>query len=163
MNATQCLTEKRHNVPVSPFQVPPLSAHKQTGRVLLPALSLPPNWTVWPGSRRKPEVRSSIFLPPRHIAMTTDIEITLSPGEESPGDTTQWHFCGTRGEQGSFRRAGQGWVFSFFLKRKDQAGGRKGGLGQRAVMRLQALNSPAGKREVTDSFCPKIASKPVKS
>lgn len=44
----------------------------------------------------------------------------------------------------------------------DREGGEKRGLGQRAVMRLQPLNSPAGKRKVTDSFIPKIANKPVK-
>lgn len=50
----------------------------------------PPKWTVWPGSRLKPEVSALIFLPPRHIAMTTDIEITPSPGrgrKRKPG----WH------------------------------------------------------------------------
>lgn len=68
--------------------------------------------------------------------------------EESLGDTTQWHFCGTWGDQGSFSRAGQGWVFSP-LSRKDQAGLRgvkRRGLGQRATMWLQTLNSTTRKR-----------------
>lgn len=43
----------------------------------------------------------------------------------------------------------------------ERGGGR--GLSQRAVMQIQPLNSPAGKRKVTNSFMPKIANKFVKS
>lgn len=42
----------------------------------------------------------------------------------------------------------------------ERGGGR--GLSQRAVMQIQPLNSPAGKRK-TNSFMPKIANKFVKS
>lgn len=105
------------------FRVPPLSACKQTGTVLFPAL---PKWTVWPGSWLKPEVSTPIFLPPRHITMTTDIEITLSPGKKAWVTPHSGTFVVHGGEQGSFRRAGQGWVFSH-LKRKDQAGQRRSG------------------------------------
>lgn len=57
-----------------------LSAYKRTGWELFPALL---KWTVWPGSQLKSEVSALIFLPPRHITMTTDIEITLSPGKKA--------------------------------------------------------------------------------
>lgn len=43
--------------------------------------------------------------------------------------------------------------------RLDRETGGEKGLGQRAVMRLQPLNSPAGQEKVTDSFIPKIAKK----
>lgn len=42
-----------------------------------------------------------------------------------------------------------------------EGGGR--GLGQKAVMRLQPLNTPARKRKVTNPFILKIASKFIKS
>lgn len=145
------------------FQVPLLSAYKQTARVLFPAL---PKWTVWPWSHLKPEVRALIFLPPRHITMTTDIEITPSPGEKKkPG----WHH--TVALLWYMRRAGfiqasrprmsihppeeerSGWT--------ERGGGR--GFGQRAVMQIQNLNSPAGKRKVTESFILKIANKSVRN
>lgn len=80
----------------------------------------------------EPEVSALIFLLLCRISMTTDTEITLCArrgrgcggegegGKKGPGDTTQWHFCGTWGEPGSFRQAGQGWVFTL-LKREDLA------------------------------------------
>lgn len=134
----RCVWQSVTMSPFHLFRVSLLSAYKQIGRVLFPAL---PKWTVWPGSHQKPEVSVLIFLPPRHITMTTDIEITSSPGKKSLGDTTQWHFCGTWGEQGSFRRAGQGWVFSP-LKRKDQAGQREE-VGEALVKELWCRSSHA--------------------
>lgn len=163
MNATWCLT--CHNVPVSPFQSAGIVGihNKQTGRLLFPAL---PNWTVWPGSQLKPEVRSSIFLPPRHIAMTTDIEITLSPGKKAwvtphsgpfvVHEESRVHLGEPVKDEYSASWRGK-------IRLDIERGGRKEGLGERAVMRLQPLNSPTGKRKVTDSFIPKIANKLAKN
>lgn len=44
-----------------------------------------------------------------------------------------------------------------------EGGGGKRGLGQKAVMQLQPLNTPARKRKVTNPFILKIASKFIKS
>lgn len=44
-----------------------------------------------------------------------------------------------------------------------EGGGGERGLGQKAVMRLQPLNTPARKRKVTNPFILKIASKFIKS
>lgn len=44
-----------------------------------------------------------------------------------------------------------------------EGGGEKRGLGQKAVMQLQTLNTPARKRKVTNPFILKIASKFIKS
>lgn len=108
-----------HIVPFSPFSSATIVS-TQTNRqsaVFFPQM----NCLAW-----EPEVSALIFLPPCHISMTTDIEITLCPGrgKKRLGDTTQWYFCGTWGEQGSFRQASQGWVFNP-LKRKDQRGQRE--------------------------------------
>lgn len=101
------------------FRVPLLTAHKQTARVQF-TLS---KWTVWPGSQRLALSFSSLFAAsPWQRIQKSHCVLRGGAGGGKKGlvDTTQWHFCGTWGELGSFRWAGQGWVFTL-LKREDLA------------------------------------------
>lgn len=107
----------------------PLSAHKQTVRVQFTL----PKWTVWPGSQRLELSFSSLFAasPWQRIQKSHCVLGEEGRGrKKGPVDTTQWHFCGTWGEPGSFRWAGQGWVFTL-LKREDLARLKRRRLGQR--------------------------------
>lgn len=157
----RCVWQSVTMSPFHLFRVSLLSAYKQTDRVLFPAL---PKWTVWPGSHQKPEVSVLIFLPPRHITMTTDIEITSSPGKKAWVTSHSGTFVvheesrvhsgePVKDEYSASEEERSGWT--------ERGGGR--GLGERAVMQIQPLNSPAGKRKVTNSFIPKIANEFDKS
>lgn len=106
--------------------------------------------------------------------MTTDIEITLSPWKKAlvtPHSGTFVVHEESRVHLGEpvkdeYSALWRGKIRLDTESERVRERGRRereSGLGQRAVMRLQPLNSPDGKRKVTDSFIPTIANKPVKS
>lgn len=98
--------------------------------------------------------------------MTTDIEITLSPGKKAwvtPHSDTFVVHEESRVHLGEPVKDEYSVLWRGKIRVDREGGGEKRGLGQKAVMRLQPLNTPARKRKVTNPFILKIASKFIKS